>query len=93
MPGRARRVLAVVSALALAAAARAGAQAPAPPAPPRPPGAGIAIGDLGWAARDIERAELPQKSSWRRLAAGDKLRTGDTFRTSEDAGSPRSCSH
>ena len=85
MPGRAMRSLAAVSALALAAAARAGAQAPAPPAPPRPPGAGIAIGDLVWAAGDIERAELPQKSSWRRLAAGDKLRTGDTFRTSDDA--------
>jgi hypothetical protein len=85
MPGRAMRSLAAVSALALAAAARAGAQAPAPPAPPRPPGAGIAIGDLVWAAGDIERAELPQKSSWRRLAAGDKLRTGDTFRTSDNA--------
>ena len=85
MAGRAMRSLAAVAALALAAAARAGAQAAAPPGPPRPPGAGIAIGDLGWAARDIERAELPQKGSWRRLAAGDKLRTGDTFRTSDDA--------
>jgi hypothetical protein len=85
MPGRAMRSLAAVSALALAAATRAGAQAPAPPAPPRPPGAGIAIGALAWAARDVERAELPQKSSWRRLAAGDKLRTGDTFRTASDA--------
>ena len=85
MAGRAMRSLAAVSALALAATARAGAQAPAPPAPPRPPGAGIAIGDLGWAARDIERAELPKKGSWVRLAAGDKLRTGDTFRTSDDA--------
>jgi hypothetical protein len=85
MPGRAMRSVAAVSALALAAAARAGAQVPGPPDPPRPPGAGIAIGDLGWAARDVERAELPRKSSWRRLAAGDKLRTGDTFRTSDDA--------
>ena len=85
MPGQGMRALAAASALALAAAARAGAQVPAPPAPPRPPGAGIAIGDLGWVARDVERAELPQKSSWRRLAAGDKLRTGDTFRTSDDA--------
>jgi hypothetical protein len=80
---RAMRSLASASALALVAAA-AGAQAPVP-APPRPPGAGIAIGDLGWAGRDVERAELPQKTSWRRLATGDKLRTGDTFRTSEDA--------
>jgi hypothetical protein len=85
MPGWAIRSLAVVSALALTATARAGAQAPAPPAPPRPPGAGIAIGELGWAARDVERAELPERSSWRRLAVGDKLRTGDTFRTSDDA--------
>jgi len=85
MPGRAIRSLAAVSALALAATARAGTQAPAPPAPPRPPGAGVAIGELGWAARDVERAELPLKSSWRRLAVGDKLRTGDTFRTSDDA--------
>ena len=84
MPGRAMRSLAAASALALAAA-RAGPQAPAPPEAPRPPGAGIAIGALGWAARDVERAELPQKSSWRRLAVGDKLRTGDTFRTSDDA--------
>ena len=85
MPGQGMRALAAASALALAAAARAGAQVPAPPAPPRPPGAGIAIGALGWVARDVERAELPQKSSWRRLAAGDKLRTGDTFRTADDA--------
>ena len=84
MPGRAMRSLAAVSALALAAS-RAGAQAPAPTEAPRPPGAGIAIGALGWAARDVERAELPQKSSWRRLVVGDKLRTGDTFRTSDDA--------
>ena len=85
MPGRAIRSLAAVTALALAATARAGAQAPPPPAPPRPPGAGVAIGELAWAAHDVERAELPLKSSWRRLAVGDKLRTGDTFRTSGDA--------
>jgi hypothetical protein len=85
MLGRAFRPLAVASSLALAAGlAAAQAQAPAP-APPRPPGAGIAIGDLGWVARDVERAELPQKSSWRRLVTGDKLRTGDTFRTADDA--------
>ena len=70
----------------LAAAPGARAQAPRPtPPPPRPAGAGIAIGDLAWADRAIERAELPEKSSWRALAPGDKLRTGDTFRTSEDA--------
>jgi hypothetical protein len=53
--------------------------------PPRPRGAGIAIGKLVWADRAVERAELPRKSSWRRLAPGDALRTGDTFRTSADA--------
>jgi hypothetical protein len=83
MLGRALRILAAAS--LLAPAGRAGAQAPEVAPPPRPPGAGIAIGDLGWAGRDVERAELPQKSAWRRLATGDKLRTGDTFRTSESA--------
>jgi hypothetical protein len=82
MLGRAMRGLAAASALALMPVP-ARAQVPAP-APPRPPGAGIAIGDLGWAGPDVERAELPLKSSWRRLVTGDKLRTGDTFRTSED---------
>lgn len=53
--------------------------------PPRPPGAGIVIGDLAWADRAVERAELPAKSAWRRLAAGDKLRTGDTYRSAADA--------
>lgn len=82
---RGRLGRAAVSALALLAAARgAAAQEPAPPAP-RPPGAGIAIGDLGWADGAVERAELPQKSAWRRLGPGDPLRTGDTFRTSEQA--------
>jgi hypothetical protein len=82
--GRGRlRLAAAVSALGLCAAARGTtAQAPAPaPTPARPRGAGIAIGDLAWVDGDVERAELPRKSSWRRLAAGDKLRTGDTFRT------------
>jgi hypothetical protein len=85
MLGRAMRSLAVSSLLAVAAVP-ARAQAPQPPSPPpRPPGAGIAIGELGWAGRDVERAELPQKSSWRRLATGDRLRTGDTFRTTDGA--------
>jgi hypothetical protein len=77
----------VAPALALAfVLGAAAAQAPAPAAePPRPPGAGIAIGDLTWADRDVERAELPKKSAWRRLGAGDKLRTGDTYRTAGDA--------
>lgn len=75
---------AALCALAFLAARGATPQAPVP-APPRPPGAGIAIGDLAWADGSVERAELPQKSSWRRLSAGDKLRTGDTYRTSEEA--------
>jgi hypothetical protein len=83
MLGRAVRCLAAASALALTPVP-ARAQVPAP-APPRPPAAGIAIGNLGWAGRDVERAELPLKSSWRRLVTGDKLRTGDTFRTADDA--------
>jgi hypothetical protein len=85
MLGRATRLLAAASFLALASAPTR-AQAPASaPALPRPPGAGIAIGNLGWAGEGVERAELPLKSSWRRLVTGDKLRTGDTFRTSENA--------
>jgi hypothetical protein len=57
----------------------------AAPAAPRPAGAGIAIGELAWADGTVERAELPLKSTWRRLVPGDKLRTGDTFRTEGDA--------
>jgi hypothetical protein len=81
------RLAAAVSALGLFAIDRSAApQAPAPaPTPPRPPGAGIGIGELAWADQDVERAELPQKSSWRRLRPGDALRTGDTFRTAEEA--------
>jgi hypothetical protein len=79
------RLAAAVSALGLLAIARgAFPQAAAPPAP-RPAGAGIAIGELAWADGSIERAELPEKSSWRRLASGDKLRTGDTYRTAGEA--------
>jgi hypothetical protein len=81
------RLAAAVSTLGLVAVAL-GATPPAPPpAPttPRPPGAGIAIGELAWADGSVERAELPQKSSWRRLGPGDALRTGDTYRTSEEA--------
>jgi len=73
---------ALVLAWAIGAAA---AQAPVPASDSRPPAAGIAIGDLAWADRDVERAELPKKSAWRRLGVGDDLRTGDTFRTAADA--------
>jgi hypothetical protein len=81
-PARGRLGLpAAVSALVLLAAApHARPQAAAPDAP-RPAGAGIAIGELSWADGTVERAELPLKSTWRRLVPGDKLRTGDTFRT------------
>jgi hypothetical protein len=72
---------AAVSALALLAAAPLALPQAAAPAAPRPAGAGIAIGELSWADGTVERAELPLKSTWRRLAPGDKLRTGDTFRT------------
>jgi hypothetical protein len=73
---------ALVLAWALGAAAE---QASVPASDARSPAAGIAIGELGWADRDVERAELPKKSVWRRLGVGDELRTGDTFRTAADA--------
>jgi hypothetical protein len=80
------RIATAMLVLGLLAATRAAAQAPAPaPAAPRPPGAGIAIGELVWADGDVERAELPAKDSWRRLGAGDRIRTGDTFRTGPEA--------
>ena len=82
--GRSPRALAAwaAGALLLAAARPSPAQAPAPPA--RPAAAGVAIGSLDWADRTVERAELPAKSAWRRVGEGDRLRTGDTFRTAED---------
>jgi hypothetical protein len=81
MAGAALRLAAAAAALGLVGTARG---APAP-VPARPPGAGVSIGELAWADGDVERAELPEKSSWRRLAPGDALRTGDTFRTSGEA--------
>ena len=82
---RAGACLAVaVVAFALVVAPRAFPQGAAPAAP-RPAGAGIAIGEIAWADGNVERAELPLKSTWRRLVAGDKLRTGDTFRTDGQA--------
>ena len=70
-----------------AAAAQAAAPAAKPAASPAPrgKGAGIGIGTLSWLDREIERAELPAKSSWQRLKEGDKLRTGDSFKTGPDA--------
>jgi hypothetical protein len=75
------RLAATVSALGLLAVSPRAFPQAAPPAAPRPAGAGVAIGELAWADGTLERAELPLKSTWRRLVPGDKLRTGDTFRT------------
>jgi hypothetical protein len=74
-----RVVLPVLLGLAVATTAFPQAQ-PAPRASSR---AGIAIGDLVWTDGDVMRAEPPDKTSWRKVAAGDRLRTGDTLRTSE----------
>jgi hypothetical protein len=80
----ARVAPAILVLVLLASAAAPQAPAPAPATPP-PPGAGIVIGDLVWADREVESAELPAKDSWRSLRAGDKIRTGDTVRTGTDA--------
>jgi len=79
-------ILAALAVLALGPLLPLGVRAqPKAPAAARPRGAGIAIGDLAWADRVVERAELPAKSAWRRLSTGDELRTGDTYRTAADA--------
>jgi hypothetical protein len=69
---------ALLAAAVLAAASVASAQAP------RFKG-GVAIGELAWVDREVDRAELPLKATWKRLVAGDRLRTGDTLRTGEGA--------
>lgn len=46
--------------------------------------AGIVIGDLAWVAGPVLRAEPPNKQAWKPVAAGDKVRTGDTLRTGID---------
>jgi hypothetical protein len=75
-----RRVLLAILALAVAGPAFPQARAAAARSSSK---AGIAIGDLAWTDGDVTRAEPPDKTSWRKMAAGDKLRTGDTLRTSE----------
>lgn len=76
-----RSVLAALLALATASAAF-----PQPrPAARATSRSGIAIGDLVWTDGDVMRAEPPDKTSWRKVATGDKLRTGDTLRTGEAA--------
>jgi len=90
--GARRSILPALLAVAGVAAAAPAAQSPPAPAgasaatpAPRPRGAGIGIGSLAWLDREIERAELPAKTSWQRLREGDPLRTGDSFRTAPDA--------
>jgi hypothetical protein len=68
----------------VAAAPRPTAAQPTLP-PERPAAKGVAIGSLAWVDQTVERAELPAKSAWRRMGEGDQLRTGDTFRTAENA--------
>ena len=64
----------------LAAAAAALAQ---PPAAARRTKAGIAIGDIVWTDRELLRSEPPDKTTWKKVGEGEKLRTGDTLRTAE----------
>ncbi len=45
--------------------------------------AGIAIAEIVWIDGEVDRAEPPDKSVWRRVTVGDDLRTGDTLRTSD----------
>lgn len=87
-PVAGRIAAAVVAALALAAvgvpAPQEPAAVPTPTPSPRPRGAGIEIGTLAWLDRELQRAELPAKSSWQRLREGAALRTGDSYRTGAD---------
>jgi len=64
----------------IAAAAAASAQ---PTVPARRSKAGISIGDITWADRELLRSEPPDKTSWKKVGEGDSLRTGDTLRTAE----------
>jgi hypothetical protein len=77
---RAALVLLAVAAAASAFAQGARARGKAPTNRP-----GIAIGKLAWVDREVDRAELPLKATWRRLVVGDPLRTGDTLRTGDAA--------
>jgi hypothetical protein len=77
--------LLLVAAAARPAASQGAPSTPAPSPSPRPKGAGIGIGTLAWLDRELDRAELPEKTSWQRLREGDKLRTGDSFKTGSDA--------
>lgn len=48
------------------------------------PVAGVAVATLAWSDRPVERAESPAKDAWRRMSDGDRVRTGDSLRTSPD---------
>ncbi len=74
-----RRLTTLALALGLGAFAAATARGAAPASK-----SGIAIGDLVWVEGEVTRAEPPEKTTWRKVAAGDHLRTGDTLRTGED---------
>jgi hypothetical protein len=75
---------ALVLALLLAASATSEAQARARSAARRQT-VGIAIGEITWSVNDLERAQPPDKTKWRRVAGGDKLRTGDTLRSGAES--------
>ncbi len=77
-----RAVVCAVAALALGTAS--GGEAQTSPAASRTL-SGIAIAEMVWIAGEVTRAAPPDKSVWRRVNAGDSLRTGDTLRTAEDA--------
>jgi hypothetical protein len=53
---------------------------PAVPAAAQKSAAGMTVAKLVWADRPVERAEEGEES-WKRLAEGDSLRTGDRLRT------------
>jgi hypothetical protein len=74
--------LAIAAAVGATTDAVAGARASVPK---RSPQSGVAVGELAWVIREVDRAELPLKATWRRLVVGDDLRTGDTLRTGERA--------
>jgi hypothetical protein len=85
-----RVVAGAAAALTIAGAAVLAMAEPPRPAKKRPPtpastsAAGIAVAVLSWSDRPVERAALEVKDTWRRLGEGDRVRTGDSLRTSPD---------
>jgi hypothetical protein len=47
--------------------------------------AGIEIGEIAWSHGELLRAQPPRKDVWKPVTAGEKVRTGDTLRTTENA--------